>query len=393
MKKTILFLLLLAMSLAALAACGKAGGSGPETVLINGFGSYDEAQRVMYQSFVGDVDIEESEFSDGNAVRLSVLHSRQPQWSMTEFTQYTPKLIFEAVDRELGYDLTDITSVSSFGVDVYNGNDYDALLLFWAESTSGLICDSYAELPAGAVTRAVFPVDPLRAAQGGERCESFVLAIVDENIDDQSFQKIYWFDNFRAVVEKEKPSAAMEKLCADDEVLSFASEEDLRYVLPYHIDGQYGKITTPPGGYTYAADTPVGNALCLVTYGNKAYEGYDLSYYDDDMQKYGVRIADELVQDLDFTKLDGGSYSLTADVYNPDPELTRGVYLIVEDAFGVRAESALSLAPLSGGKLCIQSANGLDVRNIRGVYVMYDTYDIFRKAELYVSDIGFVREA
>ena len=57
MKKTILFLLLLAMSLAALAACGKAGGSGPETVLINGFGSYDEAQRVMYQSFVGDVDI------------------------------------------------------------------------------------------------------------------------------------------------------------------------------------------------------------------------------------------------------------------------------------------------------------------------------------------------
>ena len=244
MKKTILFLLLLAMSLAALAACGKAGGLGSETVLINGFGSYDEARRVMYQSFVGDVDIEESEFSDGNAVRLSVLHSRQPQWSMTEFTQYTPKLIFEAVDRELGYDLTDITSVSSFGVDVYNGNDYDALLLFWAESTSGLICDSYVELPAGAVTRAVFPVDPLRAAQGGERCESFVLAIVDENIDDQSFQKIYWFDNFRAVVEKEKPSAAMEKLCADDEVLSFASEEDLRYVLPYHIDGQYGKITT-----------------------------------------------------------------------------------------------------------------------------------------------------
>lgn len=393
MKKITAFILLALFPFAAFAACGRGGGEGGEIVVINSFGDYDEARRVMYQSFVGDVDLVDSEPFGSGGVLLTIEHSRQPQWSMTEYTEYTPKLIFDAVDRDLGYDLTDITSVSSFGVEVYNGNDYDALLLFWAESADGIICDSYAELPANSLTDAVFPVNPLAGAEGGERCDSFVLAIVDEHINDRSFVKEYGFDNFRAVRESEKPSAEMDKLCGDYEILSFDTEGDMRYVLPHHIDGQYGKITTPPGGISYASDTPIGNALSLVTYGNKAYEGYDLSYYDEEMQMYGVRIADELVRDLDFTKLDGGCWSLTADVYNPDCELTRGVSLVLEDASGARVRERLVLAPQGGGTVTIESADGLDIHNIRGVYVMYDTYDIFRKAELYVNHIGFTRGA
>ena len=278
-------------------------------------------------------------------------------------------------------------------MDVYNDNEYDAILLFWIKSTSGIICDSYAELPAKTLTNAVFPLNPLESAGAGERCDGFVLAILDGRINDRAFTKRYYFDNFRAVCEREKSSAKMGKLCEDEEILFFEEEEDIRYVAPHHIDGQYGKITVPPGGIGYTADTPIGNALKLVAYGNKPYEAYDLSYYDEDMQKYGVKVADELVNDLDFTKLDGGCWSLTADVYNADAELTRGVYLILEDETGFRIENKLSLAPFTSGRLKINNAEGLDIRNIKGVYVMYDTYDIFRKAELYVSRIGFLKEA
>ena len=392
MKKAISLVLSAVLCLGALAACGggREQNSAAEIVTLNGFGDYDEARRVMYESFVGDVDIVDSEFFDTKAARVTIEYSRQPEWTSTEYTEYSPKLIFDAIDEELGYDLTDITSVSSFGVDVYNDNEYDAILLFWIKSTSGIICDSYAELPAKTLTNAVFPLNPLESAGAGERCDGFVLAILDGRINDRAFTKRYYFDNFRAVCEREKSSAKMGKLCEDEEILFFEEEEDIRYVAPHHIDGQYGKITVPPGGIGY---TPIGNALKLVAYGNKPYEAYDLSYYDEDMQKYGVKVADELVNDLDFTKLDGGCWSLTADVYNADAELTRGVYLILEDETGFRIENKLSLAPFTSGRLKINNAEGLDIRNIKGVYVMYDTYDIFRKAELYVSRIGFLKEA
>ena len=395
MKKAISLVLSAVLCLGALAACGggREQNSAAEIVTLNGFGDYDEARRVMYESFVGDVDIVDSEFFDTKAARVTIEYSRQPEWTSTEYTEYSPKLIFDAIDEELGYDLTDITSVSSFGVDVYNDNEYDAILLFWIKSTSGIICDSYAELPAKTLTNAVFPLNPLESAGAGERCDGFVLAILDGRINDRAFTKRYYFDNFRAVCEREKSSAKMGKLCEDEEILFFEEEEDIRYVAPHHIDGQYGKITVPPGGIGYTADTPIGNALKLVAYGNKPYEAYDLSYYDEDMQKYGVKVADELVNDLDFTKLDGGCWSLTADVYNVDAELTRGVYLILEDETGFRIENKLSLAPFTSGRLKINNAEGLDIRNIKGVYVMYDTYDIFRKAELYVSRIGFLKEA
>ena len=395
MKKARSLVLSAVLCLGALAACGggREQNSAAEIVTLNGFGDYDEARRVMYESFVGDVDIVDSEFFDTKAARVTIEYSRQPEWTSTEYTEYSPKLIFDAIDEELGYDLTDITSVSSFGVDVYNDNEYDAILLFWIKSTSGIICDSYAELPAKTLTNAVFPLNPLESAGAGERCDGFVLAILDGRINDRAFTKRYYFDNFRAVCEREKSSAKMGKLCEDEEILFFEEEEDIRYVAPHHIDGQYGKITVPPGGIGYTADTPIGNALKLVAYGNKPYEAYDLSYYDEDMQKYGVKVADELVNDLDFTKLDGGCWSLTADVYNADAELTRGVYLILEDETGFRIENKLSLAPFTSGRLKINNAEGLDIRNIKGVYVMYDTYDIFRKAELYVSRIGFLKEA
>lgn len=395
MKKAISLVLSAVLCLGALAACGggREQNSAAEIVTLNGFGDYDEARRVMYESFVGDVDIVDSEFFDTKAARVTIEYSRQPEWTSTEYTEYSPKLIFDAIDEELGYDLTDITSVSSLGVDVYNDNEYDAILLFWIKSTSGIICDSYAELPAKTLTNAVFPLNPLESAGAGERCDGFVLAILDGRINDRAFTKRYYFDNFRAVCEREKSSAKMGKLCEDEEILFFEEEEDIRYVAPHHIDGQYGKITVPPGGIGYTADTPIGNALKLVAYGNKPYEAYDLSYYDEDMQKYGVKVADELVNDLDFTKLDGGCWSLTADVYNADAELTRGVYLILEDETGFRIENKLSLAPFTSGRLKINNAEGLDIRNIKGVYVMYDTYDIFRKAELYVSRIGFLKEA
>ena len=395
MKKAISLVLSAVLCLGAWAACGggREQNSAAEIVTLNGFGDYDEARRVMYESFVGDVDIVDSEFFDTKAARVTIEYSRQPEWTSTEYTEYSPKLIFDAIDEELGYDLTDITSVSSFGVDVYNDNEYDAILLFWIKSTSGIICDSYAELPAKTLTNAVFPLNPLESAGAGERCDGFVLAILDGRINDRAFTKRYYFDNFRAVCEREKSSAKMGKLCEDEEILFFEEEEDIRYVAPHHIDGQYGKITVPPGGIGYTADTPIGNALKLVAYGNKPYEAYDLSYYDEDMQKYGVKVADELVNDLDFTKLDGGCWSLTADVYNADAELTRGVYLILEDETGFRIENKLSLAPFTSGRLKINNAEGLDIRNIKGVYVMYDTYDIFRKAELYVSRIGFLKEA
>ena len=395
MKKAISLVLSAVLCLGALAACGggREQNSAAEIVTLNGFGDYDEARRVMYESFVGDVDIVDSEFFDTKAARVTIEYSRQPEWTSTEYTEYSPKLIFDAIDEELGYDLTDITSVSSFGVDVYNDNEYDAILLFWIKSTSGIICDSYAELPAKTLTNAVFPLNPLESAGAGERCDGFVLAILDGRINDRAFTKRYYFDNFRAVCEREKSSAKMGKLCEDEEILFFEEEEDIRYVAPHHIDGQYGKITVPPGGIGYTADTPIGNALKLVAYGNKPYEAYDLSYYDEDMQKYGVKVADELVNDLDFTKLDGGCWSLTADVYNADAELTRGVYLILEDETGFRIENKLSMAPFTSGRLKINNAEGLDIRNIKGVYVMYDTYDIFRKAELYVSRIGFLKEA
>ena len=395
MKKAISLVLSAVLCLGALAACGggREQNSAAEIVTLNGFGDYDEARRVMYESFVGDVDIVDSEFFDTKAARVTIEYSRQPEWTSTEYTEYSPKLIFDAIDEELGYDLTDITSVSSFGVDVYNDNEYDAILLFWIKSTSGIICDSYAELPAKTLTNAVFPLNPLESAGAGERCDGFVLAILDGRINDRAFTKRYYFDNFRAVCEREKSSAKMGKLCEDEEILFFEEEEDIRYVAPHHIDGQYGKITVPPGGIGYTADTPIGNALKLVAYGNKPYEAYDLSYYDEDMQKYGVKVTDELVNDLDFTKLDGGCWSLTADVYNADAELTRGVYLILEDETGFRIENKLSLAPFTSGRLKINNAEGLDIRNIKGVYVMYDTYDIFRKAELYVSRIGFLKEA
>ena len=395
MKKAISLVLSAVLCLGALAACGggREQNSAAEIVTLNGFGDYDEARRVMYESFVGDVDIVDSEFFDTKAARVTIEYSRQPEWTSTGYTEYSPKLIFDAIDEELGYDLTDITSVSSFGVDVYNDNEYDAILLFWIKSTSGIICDSYAELPAKTLTNAVFPLNPLESAGAGERCDGFVLAILDGRINDRAFTKRYYFDNFRAVCEREKSSAKMGKLCEDEEILFFEEEEDIRYVAPHHIDGQYGKITVPPGGIGYTADTPIGNALKLVAYGNKPYEAYDLSYYDEDMQKYGVKVADELVNDLDFTKLDGGCWSLTADVYNADAELTRGVYLILEDETGFRIENKLSLAPFTSGRLKINNAEGLDIRNIKGVYVMYDTYDIFRKAELYVSRIGFLKEA
>lgn len=393
MKKTISIILSAVLAVSALAACSDEKSVSSEIVSINGFGSYDEAGKVKYQCFVGSVDLlENGEELSGKSIRLEIERSRQPNWAATENILYSPRLIFQAKEDSLGYDLTDITSVSSFGVDVYNANDYDAVLLFWAQGTGGIVYDTYAELPAKTRTSAVFAVNPLFAQNGGERCETFTLAIVDNRINDPSFKKYYYFGNFRAVREGTAPGAEMDKLCGDYEALSFDEESDIKYVTGHHIDGQYGAVSIPAGGAEYKSVTPIGGAMNLRAFGNNPYESYDLSYHDEDMQKYGVKLADELVKDLDFTKLDGG-WALTANVYNPDPRQTRGVYLVVEDASGARAQNKLTLSPMSGGKLELKNTFGLNLKNVTGLYIMYDTYNLFRPADLYVNHIGFEREA
>ena len=81
MKKAISLVLSAVLCLGALAACGggREQNSAAEIVTLNGFGDYDEARRVMYESFVGDVDIVDSEFFDTKAARVTIEYSRQPE--------------------------------------------------------------------------------------------------------------------------------------------------------------------------------------------------------------------------------------------------------------------------------------------------------------------------
>lgn len=389
MKKRWCAALAVLFCLPAAGACSKKSAEG-DFVLLNGFENYESAARVAYKAIYGNVDLTDEHVTEGaGAIKLDILHSRQENWSNTTSILYAPKLVFDSVDAQAGYDLLDVRYVSSFGVDVYNANDYDAVLLFYIEGGNRILYDGYAELPAGQETNAVFPLNRLALKNGGERCDSFKLAILDPHINEEGGH-VYYVDNFYALRTSE-PIPETDKICEDDEILSFADAGDLAYVSGYAPKGQYGVPEVPEGGVSFSACSPIGSALKLTAFGKNGFENYDFSYFDDDMQKYGVEVNGELVSKLDFTRLLRGD-ALVASVFNAHSSLSRTVYLEIEDKDGYTVRKGWKIAPGESAELALYDEGSVDLRRVAAVRILYDTYDVFERAELYLNGLGFRRE-
>ncbi len=392
--KKIIFLLSAILALGTFSACGTNEGNSSKIVTLNTFESYYEARRPDYRCFIGDVAVVENESFGNNCIRVTIENTSPMKYERTTTIEYTPRIIFQAVDTELGYDLSNATVISAFSIDVVNENEHDAILAFWVEGTNGILYDTFVDLPAKADMTAVFPINSLMMKGDGEKCTSFVVGIIDEYANDKTISTNYSFDNFRAQVESVAPNAEMDKVCEENEVLKFEQETDVKYVDSTNISTLRDK-EVPAGGIGFAKDTPIGNALKLTWFGKQLYEGVDLSYYNTNglyMQMYGVKIHDELFKALDLKKLQNG-YVLTAQAYNADATKTQRAYLVLVDEVGNFARGEVELAPLGKGKITLKEVSNLNFEKLTGLYLTYDTVNAFNPAVLYANDIRFEKEA
>ena len=394
MKKSALLLstILAINGLVVFSGCG-VKKSDSKIVTINAFNSYFEAQRADYRCMTGEVDLYKSDDIDGQAVRLKIESSRPLEWETTQSVWYTPRILFQAVDEELGYDLRNASSVSSFSVDVGNENDYDATVVFWIEGKNGRHCDSFVDVPANTNMTAVFPMNPLLMKGDAASCVRFAIGIIDKCVHDESGDARYTFDNFQAEVQASALNSEATKTPNGDEIISFKSESDVMYVQGANVKVSE-KPTPPAGGVGYVKDTPIGNALKLTFFGKNVFEGWDLTYYTTNAeyyQMYGAKINDDYLGKLNWNKLQQG-YSMTAQVFNNDTKNKRNVYLVLADKIGNFARGCVSLEPMNKGKIVLNDISNLKIDKIDAMYIAYDTYNLFERLTLYVNDIRFEKE-
>lgn len=359
------------------------------SIVINSFDTYKEAQRAHYRCMVGDVDMVDDE-RGGKYVSVDIFHSVPAQWEYTTSIVYTPRIVFQSEDAVLGYNLRDISSVTSFSVEAKNENNHDATLMFWISNADDVILYNYSvPLPKNEKITAVFPIDTTRIGDNNENCSRFILGIIDPYTNDENVKTVYSFDNFIAHTSGSK-TVAKTKAISGDTILSFTNSGDLSFVNDSNIE-QLGALSVPAGASDFVTDTPIGDAMELKWYGKPLLESTDWSCFPDTafyVQMYGVKLNEKLFAQLDLTRIQNGE-KITLEAYNPNPSVSQTVYLVLADQANIFVNASIKLSPLTKGKVVLDNVSGLNLSKLTGLYILYDTYKHAEHSSIYVNNLRF----
>lgn len=255
--------LLLGILCLALPGCKQ--GDGVTTLSVNGFESYDEIRTTMPLGFVGTLDVNRdgAYITQGNASlkvdleRTSGLATRAWLTSSAEGGEY----LSDNVNARLSFypkrEYNQLQKVNSFSVDIYNANDYDTQVIFFANDVNGAVLYSCTRtLKKSKMNELCFPLNKLFYGEAMTLVNKYNIAFVGEGKDE-----VYYVDNFNVQLGEGGTDYSVEKSAAWS-FLDFNDAQNMRYV------NQLSYTEMPVVKAYYNADrrfSQMGGSLCLET--------------------------------------------------------------------------------------------------------------------------------
>lgn len=382
MKKTVtkFSALLFALLCFSFPACDQKDGA--VNISINGFESYDEVRKTMPLGFVGELDINRDDkyITQGDASikvvleRTSGLATRAWLTTSAEGGDY----ISDNVNARLSFypkrEYNQLQKVNSFSVDIYNANDYDTEVIFFATDVNGAVMYSCTRtLRKSQMNEICFPLNGLFYADAMTFVNKYNIAFVGAGKDE-----VYYVDNFNVQLREDETDYSVRKSDAWS-FLNFNDIADMQYV------NQVSYTEIPVVKVYYNADrhfSQTGGSLCLETLPFTGTEALRSNATHQAMQKgCGVELyTGVLTQDIGLAEkilLDVYLYSAQSKILHvsvSDDKITKTVDYTV---FGGKWQTL------------IFTCNEIDPSSLTKFVVTVDTSENSERTKIYLENIRY----
>lgn len=253
--------LLLGLLCFALPACKQ--NDGEKTLSVNSFENYDEMRVAMPSGFVGSLDVNRdgAYITQGNGSmkvvleRTSGLATRAWLTCSAEGGEYISDNVNAKISFYPKREYNQLQKVDSFSVDIYNANDYDTQVIFFATDINGAVMYSCTRtLKKAQMNELHFPLNGLFYEDMMTLVNKYNIAFVGEGKDE-----IYYVDNFNVHLGAGGTKYSVQKSDAWS-FLTFNDAQDMRYI------NQVSYTEMPVVKAYYSADkrfSKTGGSLCL----------------------------------------------------------------------------------------------------------------------------------
>ena len=372
--------LLLALFCFSFPACKQKDGN--LNISVNGFESYDEVRTTMPLGFVGELDINRDDkyITQGDASmkvvleRTSGLATRAWLTTSAEGGEY----ISDNVNARLSFypkrEYNQLQKVNSFSVDIYNANDYDTEVIFFATDVNGAVMYSCTRtLRKTQMNELCFPLNGLFYADLMTLVNKYNIAFVGEGKDE-----IYYVDNFNVQLNDGETEYSVQKTDAWS-FLNFNNVQDMQYV------NQLSYTEMPVVKVYYNADrrfSKTSGSLCMEMLPFTGTEALRSNATHQAMKKgCGVELhTGILTQEIAFAE------KILLDVY-VDSAQSKLLHLSVSDDKITKTVDYT----VAGGKwqTLTFACNEINPSNLTEFVVTVDTSENSERTKIYLEDIRY----
>jgi len=275
--------------------------------------------------------------------------------------------------------LMDLSDVYKLHFDVFNPNEQQLSMLFFAKTANCIVASEYVDLKPGEWTKTDSVINRYKIKTLDENVMYYYFYFYNLLSPESSFN--IYFDNFYAQ-KSTSDIVENEKQFKDNEILDFDSIDDLNYV--GIIDkSRFHRLNVDVGLNSVPQFCKQGNSLKLSV--KKLFNVSLNEKLEMSREIYGVKVFQNITDKIDFTKQGG---ILSVDVYNDDTAKKR-VILRISDDNGKYQECSKYVFGNTWEKLEISDFSEITLTKVKSVELLIEGYQAFGDFDIYFDNLQF----